>query len=174
MKKILAMMLFVLMLGTTVCAFAQSTAKLTSIEDQFDIILNYEEPLTLTQDEAPAGYVYFTAEREEIAPVYVSIAPSELAEGLSMAELGEEGQKILTAMASGQYQSPITETRTTQAGNLYLYIRSGDTSDIVTLFTLYKGYFVQLTQFKDDFSALTDKDEAFCLELLQGIEFTDQ
>ena len=174
MKKALAILLTLLMLGTAACASAQSAAELASIQGQFDIVLIYQEPLTLTQDEAPAGYVYFTAERQGLAPVYVSIAPSELADGLSMADLGEEGQKILTAMASSQYQNPVTETRTTQAGNLYLYVRSGDASDIVTLFTLYKGYFVQLTQFKDDFSALANGDEAFCLEVLQGIEFIDQ
>ena len=174
MKRIAVLLLTLLMCASAACAQAQTTATLASVEGQFEIVLQYEEPLTLTQEEAPASYVYFSAEREGLAPVYVSIAPSELAEGLSMADLGEEGQRMLLAMASNGYQSPVTETRTTESGNLYLSICSNEESDIDTLFTLYKGYFVQLTQFKDDFSALTDADKAFCLELLQGIEFIDQ
>ena len=159
------------MLFAVTCAFARQTETLATIGDQFDIVLTYDAPMTITPLEAPASYVFCTVEREGLASVFVSIAPSELTDGLSMAELGEEGRNMLTAMSASQYANPLTEVCATPSGNMYLSICSNEELEIDTLFTLYKGYFVELTQWAEEGGQLTDADEALLTGVLYGIDF---
>ena len=89
--------------------------------------------------------------------------------------LTEEQQLQYGQMVGAMFENPEIHLDVTPSGNMYLHICSNEASDIDTIFTLYKGYFVELIQFSgEDFAPLTEEDKAFCLSLLHGIEFIAQ
>ena len=124
------------------------------------------------REDVPTGVVRATVHSDEHADVVISIAPSELYVGRSMADLSEEELDELRSIAGEQYENPTFATETSPEGNLYLFVSSNDESDIDSLFTIYEGYFVELIQYHDDYSEQTDADDDFARSLLYGIEFS--
>ena len=77
--------------------------------------------------------------------------------------------KQVEALAIEQYDDAQTSIEVTPSGNKYIHV----TTDVGmgSIFTLYMGYFVELTQWHEDYSELTDADYAFMQQLLYNITF---
>ena len=165
MKKLICLTLAALMITGLACA------EIATVETT--IPLTCDSALEVVFDEdVPTGVVRATVHSDEHADVVISIAPSELYVGRSMADLSEEELDELRSIAGEQYENPTFATETSPEGNLYLFVSSNDESDIDSLFTIYEGYFVELIQYHDDYSEQTDADDDFARSLLYGIEFS--
>ena len=152
----------------------ETTIPLTQPDSPVTITLTYEGDLEIEFDEsAPSGSVRATVHSDEHADVIISIAPSELFLGRSMADLDEEELQQLQEIAGSQYENPIFAQETSPEGNQYLFVSSNEECDVDNLFTIYQGYFVELIQYHEDYSEQTDADDDFCRSLLYGIHFAD-
>ena len=174
MKKLICLTLAALMITGLACAeiaTVETTIPLTQPDSPVTITLTCDSALEVVFDEdVPTGVVRATVHSDEHADVVISIAPSELYVGRSMADLSEEELDELRSIAGEQYENPTFAT--SPEGNLYLFVSSNDESDIDSLFTIYEGYFVELIQYHDDYSEQTDADDDFARSLLYGIEFS--
>ncbi len=176
MKRLICLTLAALMITGLACAeiaTVETTIPLTQPDSPVTITLTCDSALEVVFDEdVPTGVVRATVHSDEHADVVISIAPSELYVGRSMADLSEEELDELRSIAGEQYENPTFATETSPEGNLYLFVSSNDESDIDSLFTIYEGYFVELIQYHDDYSEQTDADDDFARTLLYGIEFS--
>lgn len=176
MKKLLGFTLAALMLAGCACAeiaTVETTIPLTQPDSPVTITLTCEEALEVAFDQdVPSTMVRATVHSEEHADVVISIAPSELYAGMSMADLSDEELEQLQQMAGEQYENPTFATETSPEGNLYLFVSSNDEWDVDSLFTIYEGYFVELIQYHDDYSQQTEADDDFARSLLYGIAFS--
>ena len=173
MKKFLSMFLGLCLLLSSSSALAQTvTTELMKLENGVTIVLNHDETLQISSgDYDMPNYGFWLIENGKNAAVSLNIAPSEIDSELSLDDLTEEQQLQYGQQVGEMFVNPKIHLDTTPSGNKYLHVCSNEEDDIDTIFTLYKGCFVELIQYNDDFSQLTEADEAFCLSILHGIEF---
>ena len=174
MKKMLCLLLALcLMLGASSALAYTLTTKLLQLDNGVTIVINHDKSMQIASAEIETPDVGFWALNDNVhASVFLSIAPSEIDSELSLADLTEEQQLQYGQMVGEMFENPEIHLDTTPSGNRYLHVCSNEASDIDTIFTIYKGYFVELIQFSgDNFAPLTEEDKAFCLSVLHGIEF---
>ena len=175
MKKLLSLFVALCLLLTAACALAETT-ELLKLDNGVTIVLNHDESIQIypaAQNAANEGF--WMIENGANASVTLSIAPSEIDSELSLGDLTEEQQLLYGQQVGEMFANPEIHLDVTPSGNKYLHICSNEESDIDTIFTIYKGYFVELIQFSDDnFAQLTEEDKAFCLSILHGIEFVTE
>ena len=173
MKKFLTLLLSLCLLLSAASALAQTmTTELLKLDTGVTIVINHDESVQIQpgQEDFFGMNVWMLTDQAH-AGVYLSIAPSEIDSELSLADLTEEQQLLYGEMVGAMFDNPVIHLDTTPSGNKYLHVCSNEASDIDTVFTIYKGYFVELVQFADDFATLTEEDKAFLLSVLHGIEF---
>ncbi len=169
MKKALAILVAVMM--TLVCGGALAeTVKFLEDSSVFDIEMALPDGAVVGDQDSSELVSYSEITSEGLASVAVTIAPSEEYGDLSMNDLTEEEVEQLKALVAEQFESAELTVEITPSGNAYIFVNA-DEEGIDAIFTLYLGYFVELTQWHDDFSELTDADNAFMMQLLYNIEF---
>lgn len=168
MKKALAILITVMMVLACGGALAE-TVKFLENSSDFDIEMALPEGASVSDQEASELVSYYEIASEGLASVAVTIAPSDIYGDLSMNDLSDAEVEDLIALATEQYDAPITSVEVTPSGNAYIFINADEGIDVI--FTLYLGYFVELTQWHDDFGEITEADSAFMLQLLYNIEF---
>lgn len=175
MKRLIALVLSAMLLCVPPMAGLAESYTLLKLDDTgLTITLETSEAVDLQfEQDMPAGTARVTVVSAEHADVVISMMPSELYAGRSMVDLSEEERADLMKTAGMQYEAPTFTVDTTPDGNQYIHVCSNQADDIDSLFTIYKGYFVELMQSRPDFTPLTEEDEAFCYSLLQGIEFAE-
>ena len=175
MKKILTMLLAAILLFAAACAVAQSeTIHLADLGEGCEAVLVVENPVALSflNDEIATGFVYAKASREGLADVHIVVAKSEVAEGMSLADMGEEGMAILKELVGEQYENPIIEEKTSPSGNLFIEVCSNEEeSEIDSMLTIFEGYIIVMDVYREDFSKLSDADRAFGEEMLYALWF---
>lgn len=175
MKKIVNLLLIACLLLGLSGALAQTmTTELAKLDNGTHIVLHHDENVQITSVNSSASDTNVWVEVNDAvhAAVTLRIMPSEIDSELSLGDLTEEQQLQYGQMVGAMFANPEIHLDTTPSGNLYLHVCSNEKSDIDTIFTIYKGYFVELIQFsRDNFAQLTEADKAFCLSVLHGIEF---
>ena len=179
MKKLFAAFLCAMLLT---CTFALAEGQ-TSAPDQqiipleesaqaFDIVLLLPDGAAMTINEQNDDYTNFGVVKDHYE-VIGTMAPSEEYAGLSLNDLTDDQVNALAEQAASDFDDAVIQIDITPSGNKYIMVSEREECLVATVFTVYRGYFVQLVQYHDDFSALTDGETAFMLEVLHGIEFTD-
>lgn len=175
MKKMLSLLAALCLMLSAAGAMAETT-ELLKLTNGVTIVLNHDESVQIypaAQNTPSAGF--WTIDNAVNASVTLSIAPSEIDSELSLGDLTEEQQLQYGQQVGEMFANPEIHLDTTPSGNNYLHVCSNEESDIDTIFTIYKGYFVELIQFSDDnFAKLSEEDKAFCLSLLHGLEFVTE
>lgn len=180
MKKILTMLLAAMLLAAMLlcaaacCAAESESIYLADVGEGCEAVLVVENPVTVSflNDEVATGFVYAKVSREGLADVHIVIAKSEVAEGMSLADLGEEGMAILKNMVGEQYENPIIEEKTSPSGNLFIEVCSNEEeSEIDTMLTIFEGYIITMDVYREDFSRLSEADKAFGEEMLYALWF---
>ena len=174
MKHLIALALAAL-LALSCAGFALAEAQtydLFAIGDKAMLTLTIDcDPLYIARDEAfnEMGVSHAILETDGIAPCVVSVAKSDVLEDQSLTDLGEEGLEELKKLAAEQFENP--EVITGEAnGMTYIAVKVyGDEGNIHTIFTIVNGYFVQTTQYHEDFSALTEEDGSFAYAVIAGL-----
>jgi len=169
MKKVLAILIAVVML--TLCTVSALAESVRFVEDSSDFDIEMELPEGATVGERTSSELVSVCQiqSEGLADVYITIAPSELYGDESMNDLTDEDVADLEALAIEQYDEAQTIIDITPSGNKYIHVTSD--AGVNSIFTLYLGYFVELTQWHEDYSEITDADYAFMQQLLYNIEF---
>ena len=167
MKKALAILIAVMMMLVCGGALADTVRFLEDSSD-FDIEMELPEGAAGEHISTDLGN-YYLITSEGLAPVAVTIAASDIYGDLSMNDLNDEEIAELEALASVQYEMPEASWETTPSGNGYIFISADEGIDAI--FTLYLGYFIELTQWHEDFSPITEEDSAFMLQLLYNLDF---
>ena len=115
----------------------------------------------------------WTLDIEGVANIRIFISQCMLknAAGVSLADVQGENLQQLTDMATVDYDDPVVEILTTPSGNQYMHIyeRDEELRSVCTMFTLYKGAVIELVQFNDDFSPLTEHDHEVMEDVLYSI-----
>lgn len=169
MKKILAILLTALMLFGT-CASAE-TVRFVENSTAFDIVMELPEDAVVMMQMQISELSIVTVGCKDLANVSISIAPSDIYDDKNLADLTDDEVMELMSIAGSQFENPAGTVDVTPSGNKYIHICSNDSSDMDVIFTVYKGYFVELTQWREDFEPLTEEDEKFMFQLLYNIEF---
>lgn len=174
MKKILALLMAVVLTLSCVSALAEDAKSIRFVEDspKFDIEMAIPEGATAVAKDGTDQVNVVEVTMEGIADVLVTIAGTDVYDDRSMNDLTEEEIEALKLIASEQYEEPLLTVDETPSGNKYIHIcANSEVSDIDAIFTLYLGYFVQLTQWHEDYAEITEKDFDFMKQLLYNIEF---
>ena len=174
MKHLIALALAALMvLSCAGFALAEAqTYDLFSIGSKAMITLTIDrDPLRITSDEAfnELGVSQAVVEADGVAPCRVSIAKSDVTDELSLIDLSEDELEALKDIMSEQFENPeIITGKVNDVG--YMAVKNyGDEGHIHTIFTIVNGYFVQTTQYHEDFSKLTEEDGSFAYAVISGL-----
>ena len=169
MKKVLAILIAALMLMLCSTAALAETVKFVEDSTDFDITMELPQGATVGDKDSSELVSVCEIKSEGLGDVYITIAPSDLYGDESMNDLAEADVADLEALAVEQYDNAQTSIEVTPSGNKYIHV----TTDVGmgSIFTLYMGYFVELTQWHEDYSELTDADYAFMQQLLYNINF---
>jgi len=168
MKKVLAILTAAILLFGSASALAE-VVKFAEDSSNFDIQMELPEGASVGKQVDSELVSVCQINSEGLASVYITIAPSDIYGDLSMNDLSEADVENLKSLASEQYDQPEMTVEVTPSGNTYIHVSSD--AGIASIFTLYRGYFVELTQWHDDYRELTDADYAFMLQLLYNIDF---
>lgn len=178
MKKILCALLAVLMIlaATAIAEEKMVLWEHTAIideagaEETVKVTLTVENPVNIEIiDEATVVDVY-AAEitRNGVAPVFVVISPAEIAAHANLNMATEEQLMEYINVIGEQYDSYVYEKQTTESGNVYLAI-SDAAGTLREIWTIYEDTLIDIIQCNDDYSELKSEDQAFAIEILQGI-----
>ena len=172
MKKLLAILLSAMLL-TCACACAEEAEVYHFFEtsEDFDIEMPLPEGATLGDKVTSELVSGVTVQKEGLAPVFIAIAASDLYDNKSMNDLTDDEVEQLKAIAGEDFDAPELTVDVTPSGNKYIHICANADSDVDSIFTLYMGYFIQMTQWHEDFATITDEDYAFMQQLLYNINF---
>ena len=178
MKRMFALVL-TLMFLTAMC-FAQAESEAAT----YDLCtISGKATITLTTDYAPLyisqaadqallndlGFARVHISTDELAPCVLSIAKSELADGMSLTEMGQEGVDALVALVSEQFEDPQIKTGMIGDRTYIAMMIYSDAGDAHSVFTIDHGYFVQLDQYNEDFSDMDSADGDFAKAILAGL-----
>lgn len=172
MKKKISVLLILLLTFTCMSCLAE-VVPLAESTDRFDMTLALPEGASLSLNNELETTTCAIAVMPDVADVMIMIGPGEEYGEQNLAELSDEDIQLLVESTQEDFDNPTSEINTTPSGNKYISVRQDGEYAMATIFTLYRGYFVQLTQFYDDLSPLTDKDTAFLMDILYGIEFVE-
>lgn len=180
MKKILCALLVALMIFA-VSAIAEEKVTLwehTSVIDESGatqtvaVTLTMQSPMDITTDddaEVTDAYIGMLS-RENVASVFVIIQPAEIAAHANLNNATEEQLMEYINVIGEQYGDFVYEIQTTESGNVYLAI-SDAAGTIREIWTIYEDTLIDILQCNEDFSELNADDQAFAIEVLQGIWF---
>ena len=167
MKKLFALLLAAMLLVS--CSACAETVRLSEDSEVFDITL-----------EIPDGAVFLPfvtngismahVQQEGMAHVFISVAFSELYEG-NLADVEESEREALIAAQTKDFGDMTVLPGVTPEGNMYVEFRANSGTDLGMVWTLYQGYFIQLTLYYENGQPLTDADRDFMMELLYGMHF---
>ena len=169
MKKALAILIAAMVMLVCSGALAE-TVKFMEDSSDFDIEMELPEGAAVGERASSALVSYCEITSEGLAPVAVTIAMEDIYDDLSMNDLSDDEVENLKVRAAEQYEDPELTIGTTLLGNKYIFVNA-DEEGINAIFTLYLGYFIELTQWHDDFSEITEADNAFMLQLLYNLDF---
>jgi len=168
MKKFLAVLTATVFLLCSTGALAE-VVKFVEDSPEFDIQMELPEGATVGEQDSSALVSVCQIQSDGLADVYITIAASDIYDDLSMNDLSDDDVELLKAQAVEQYDDAETSIEITPSGNKYIHVTSD--SGVASIFTLYLGYFVELTQWHDDYSEITEDDYAFMQQLLYNINF---
>ena len=160
---------------TLSCGLALAEAQtydLYQVSDKAMLTLTIDrDPLYITLDEAfdemDANRV--TVEADDLAPCVISVAKSDITEDMSLSDLTTEDLEELKTILAEQFETPEVISGT-ENGITYIVIKTcADASDVHSVMTIKDGYFVQIDQYQEDFSLLSEADEAFAREVFAGL-----
>lgn len=172
MKKILAALLCALLL--TGVALAEETASVTAAEG-FDISVVVPEGYTFSEnyfhDKLYAELDPTDAAR---ATMTFSVGYSAEYDGVTLNELSEEEVNALIAVCVEDFAYPTWAVSETEKGTKIIVIdENSDVDEYAEIFTIYKGYFVQvlIEPGETQDGQLTDDDLALAVKFLSDMEF---
>ena len=174
MKKIIAMLLCVLMLGSF--AFAESGDDVV-IDSQldFDITLDVPEGYTLTRDDTHGFMIVFITPDDPTGTEYVLSADySEDFAGFTLnPDLTEEQIQQATELLTMDYENPVVTTLQTKLGTYeVLIVEEGSEMSYAELVTIYKGYFCNMAFGRPE-GKLEQADIDLALEILSSAEIVE-
>ena len=178
MKRMFALVLTLMLLSVACFAQAESAATtydLCTISGKATVTLTTDyAPLYISQEADQAlmndlGFARVYISADGLAPCVLSIAKSELADGMSLTEMGQEGIDALVALVSEQYENPEIKTGMIGEHTFIALMAYGDDGDAHSVFTIENGYFVQLDQYNEDFSDMDSTDGDFAKAILAGL-----
>lgn len=168
MKKLLALLAAVLMLLSCAAAMAE-TVYLTEESPFFDIALELPEGAAFTPL-STTGVAMADVQKEGMAHVFISVAFSELYTG-DLKDITDEERDALIAAQTVDLGDVEVIPGVTPEGNMYVEFRPNTGNDLCAVWTLYQGYFVQLTLYNEDGQPLTEADHDLMMSLLYGMHF---
>ena len=178
MKRMFALVLALVLMSVACVALAESAAAtydLCTISGKVTVTLTTDyAPLYISQPADQAllndlGFARVYISTDDLAPCVLSIAKSELADGMSLTEMGQEGIDALVELVSEQYENPTIKTGKIGENTFIALMVYGDEGDVHSVFTIENGYFVQLDQYNDDFSDMDADDGDFAKAILGGL-----
>ena len=151
------------------CAMAEQTLTLLTV-DSTQVTLTLKDGDTCdTPTEESGAIVRLPAHRPGCADVTISVAVADLDGADSLTALSTEILDAIKADILIDYPGGTITEHYTEAGTLYLLVDAGEDYDLHDMFTMYKGFYIDLIQYNEDFSDLTEADDAFLLDIMQGI-----
>ena len=176
MKRMLALMLMFVSIACLAQAESAATVyDLCTISGKATITLTTDyEPLYISQEADQAllndlGFARVYISADDLAPCVLSIAKSELADGMSLTEMGQEGVDALIELVSEQFEDPQIKTGMIGDRTYIAMMIYSDAGDAHSVFTIDHGYFVQLDQYNEDFSDMDSADGDFAKAILAGL-----
>ena len=176
MKRMFALVLMLLAIACVAQAeSAMAAYELCTISGKATVTLTTDyAPLYISQEADQAlmndlGFARVHISTDDLAPCVLSIAKSELANGMSLTEMGQEGIDALVAMVSEQFENPEIKTGKIGENTFIAMMIYGDDGDAHSVFTIENGYFVQLDQYNEDFSDMDSADGDFAKAILAGL-----
>lgn len=170
MKKLLSMLMAALLLMSVTGALAESIRFIEN-SSTFDIEIELPEGAKVSANTNVGQMSIVTISSEGLADVSITIAGSDIYDLENLADLSDDDVNLLAETAGMQYENPEIVIDTTPSGNKYIHICSNAESDIDAIFTLYDGYFIEMTQWHEDYAQLTEQDYDFMLQLLHNLTF---
>ena len=184
MKKLILALCAILVLGCCAAAAESAPEKIilwehtakeideagNEIEQPVKVTLETETPVEIDpMDNVDVSDGFFaTIRRDGVAPVVVSITPAEFGAHANLNNATEEQLKTFIAVVAQQYEEGkyTSEIQKTKSGNVYLAVGDETTRSV---WQVYEDTMIEIIQFHEDFSPLTAEDQAFAIEILQGI-----
>ena len=176
MKRILALLLILVSIACLAQAESDATVyDLCTISGKVTITLTTDyEPLYISQEADQAllndlGFARVYISADDLAPCVLSIAKSELADGMSLTEMGQEGVDALIELVYEQFEDPQIKSGMIGDRTYIAMMIYSDAGDAHSVFTIDHGYFVQLDQYNEDFSDMDSADGDFAKAILAGL-----
>lgn len=167
MKKLCALLLAAMLFFS--CVGVAETVKLAEDSPIFDITLELPEGaefLPFVSNDIAMAHV----QQEGMAHVFISVAFSELYDG-NLADVEESEREALIAAQTRDFGDVTVLPGVTPEGNMYVEFHANSGTDISAVWTLYQGYFVQISLYYENGQPLTEADHDFMMELFYGMHF---
>ena len=167
MKKLCVLLLAAMLFFS--CVGVAETVRLSEDSEIFDITLEIPEGAEFLPF-VTNGIAMAHVQQEGMAHLFISVAFSELYDG-NLADVEESEREALIAAQTKDFGDVTVLPGVTPEGNMYVEFRANSGTDLGVVWTLYQGYFVQLTLYYENGQPLTDADRDFMMELLYGMHF---
>ena len=170
MKKCIAILLSTLLLLAACGAVAETVPNVT---DHYIFSGATPEGYGVIEDHREFNSLIVYSSEDETKPEYtLSIAYSELFDGLSVADLSEEEINFYKGLVASNYNDVnISDAKTEVGTQLFVFNETDSASDYVTIATIYEGYVLEMHIDKADFSEISQEDIDVGVKIFSDIAF---
>jgi hypothetical protein len=175
MKKIIAIIAAAAMLLASFAAAAEPQ-KITEAAMGFDISINLPEGAVYTELTTSTELTVASIKlADETKPdYYLSFASSEeYANEDYMSDMTDEELEALYELCSADCDKPTKEIKKLDNGVTVMIVKDEDYSEMGNIFTIYRGYFIQITVIHMDYKDLTDEDMQTAIDLMAGLTLVE-
>lgn len=172
MKKWIALLTALMLIAAAPLALA-APVRLTENASGFDLTVDLPDDAVVsveTYDDVP--YTFITFPDADKPLIYISVAPSEEYEGVTVGDLSKEDLEALFATVSEDMDNPSYSVETTEGGYPYLFVQDDSATDSALMIILTDGYFVQMSVWNSKYDTLTDADTKVATDLLDTLAIT--
>lgn len=144
----------------------------------FGVTMIVPEGYEMVQYTAPSSmYLVIESEAKDTPDLLISIAYSEENDGVTLNDMSDEDKQILLDIMDDDFaQAEINDLVTEHGTQVYMLNEvSPDAESFYAVgFTLYKGYFVQINEFKPNFTKLEQADLDLAIKVLSDLWFVEK
>jgi len=174
MKKRIALLLSLVLLAA--CASPALAEPVSLIENAsgFDLKMDIPQDATVrVENKDDVQYSFITFADESMPEMYLSVAPTEEYDGVTLASLSAQELDGLYAAVSADFDDPSYQMLKTSNGYDYMLVEDNSQTDSAVMILIYDGYFIHFSAWNDGYAVLTGEETTAVQNLFDTLQIID-
>ncbi len=174
MKKRIALLLTLVLLAACASPALADPVSLLENASGFDLKMDIPGNAAVrVENKDDVQYTFITFADGSMPDMYLSVAPTEEYDGVTLASLSAQELDALYAVVSADFDDPSYRMLKTNTGDDYMLVEDNSQTDSAVMVLICDGYFIHFSAWNDGYAVLTDAETTAVLDLFNTLQIID-